>query len=89
MNRLPTVSIEGLYILQRLAEGETDVVEILRGAILTAASHRRMRQWCIKAGIAPETAGGFAHDKTAGLTMYTATQLLKAQGLRLTIEVDE
>ena len=87
--RMSRISIDGLYILQLIAEGGTDVTEILCRSVKNAANHRLMSAWCDKAGISTTTAGCFASDKTAGLNMYTAEQLLKAQGLRLTIEVDE
>ena len=87
-NRLTHVTIDGLNMLKMHADGETDFQTILKNAIAEAGAHKRQKDWAKKAGVSQGTINHFAHDPDVGMTLYNAENLLRAAGLRLTIEVD-
>lgn len=88
-NRLTNVTADGLNMLKLHADGETDFQTILSKAIIEAGVHRRQTDWAERAGVSQGTISHYAHDPDIGMTLYTAENLLRAAGLRLSFEVDE
>lgn len=89
MKRLSNVTVDGLYMLKAVAEGETDFEKVFKDAIDEAAFRRRMTKWSKRAGVSVPTMSQYYRNCRYSMTLYNANLLLKACGLRLTIEVDE
>lgn len=87
--RLSKLTIDGINMLKMRGDGETDVQTIMKKALIESGKHKRQVKWAYKAGISKCTLSRYAHNPELGMTLYNAENLLKAAGLRLTIEVDE
>lgn len=89
MSRLTDVTADGLYMLGLRGDGETDINNLLRATIKHSAQHRRLTRWGRCAGISSNSLSRYQSHEEIGMSLYTVENLLRAAGLRLTVEVDQ